>query len=107
MILDTRHLFLKLLATLEVNVVCDVGSLNGADALRFRAMRPGADVYAFEANPHNERRMRADGRLARARIDVVPLASPARASMASSRRGCRARRPSRCGSTWKARPSKH
>jgi FkbM family methyltransferase len=73
-ILDTRRLFLRLLRTLEIDVACDVGSLNGADALRFRAARPDAHIYAFEANPVNERRMRASAALGRARIEVVPLA---------------------------------
>lgn len=74
MILDTRHLFLRLLRTFDVEVVCDIGSLNGADALRFRAARPAATIFAFEANPANERRMRASAALGRARIEVVPLA---------------------------------
>jgi FkbM family methyltransferase len=73
-ILDTRRLFLRLLSTLDIEVACDVGSLNGADALRFRAARPDADIFAFEANPVNERRMRASATLGRARIDIVPLA---------------------------------
>ncbi len=74
MILDTRRLFLRLLRLLDIDVVCDVGSLNGADALRFRAARPQADIFAFEANPVNEQRMRATAALSRARIDIQPLA---------------------------------
>jgi FkbM family methyltransferase len=73
-ILDTSHLFLRLLRTLDVDVVCDVGSLNGADALRFRTVRPDAAIFAFEANPVNERRMRASAALARACVEVVALA---------------------------------
>jgi FkbM family methyltransferase len=73
-ILDTRHLFLRLLRTFAVDVVCDVGSLNGADALRFRGVRSAAAIFAFEANPVNERRMRASPALGCARIEVVPLA---------------------------------
>ncbi len=74
MILDTRQLFLRLLRVLDVDVVCDVGSLNGADSLRFRHARPDATIFAFEANPANAQRMRTARVLERARIEVVPLA---------------------------------
>ena len=36
LILDTRRLFCRLLRTLEIETVCDVGSMDGSDALRFR-----------------------------------------------------------------------
>jgi hypothetical protein len=34
---DTAKLFIRLSRALRIDVVCDVGSLNGADALAFRA----------------------------------------------------------------------
>ncbi len=74
MILDTRHLFLKLLRTLEIDTVCDVGSLDGTDALRFRRMLPAAEVIAFEPNPRNFDLMAADQRLPRERIRILPFA---------------------------------
>jgi FkbM family methyltransferase len=75
MILGTRHLFLALLRTLRIDTACDVGSMNGAEALAFRRARPGARVCAFEPNPGNLRLMRADARLAAASVEVMPYAA--------------------------------
>jgi FkbM family methyltransferase len=75
MILGTRHLFLRLLDTLSIDLVCDVGSMNGADALAFRRARPRARVVAFEPNPHNLEAMRADTRLPLACIELLPFAA--------------------------------
>jgi len=74
MLIDTRHWFLKVLRPLGVDVVCDIGSLNGADALQFRRVAPAARVLAFEANPENVRLMQAAEPLMRGRIEVFPLA---------------------------------
>jgi FkbM family methyltransferase len=74
LIVDTRRLFLKLLRTFEIDTVCDVGSLDGAEALRFRRALPAADLIAFEPNPHNFELMAADRRLPRERIRVLPFA---------------------------------
>jgi hypothetical protein len=38
--LNTRLLFLALLRDLDIDVICDVGSMNGSDALAFRRRRP-------------------------------------------------------------------
>lgn len=75
MILGTRHLFLRLLDTLSIDMVCDVGSMNGADALAFRRARPRARVVALEPNPHNLECMRGDARLRRAGIELLPFAA--------------------------------
>src|SRR5688572_12876775 len=74
MSLSTGRLFTALLRPLRIDVVCDIGSLNGADALRFRRALPKADIMAFEANPHNYRAMLATPALRRARIEVLPCA---------------------------------
>jgi FkbM family methyltransferase len=74
LILDTRRLFLKLLRTFEIDTVCDVGSMDGADALRFRRVLPAAEVIAFEPNPRNFDLMATDERLARQRIRILPFA---------------------------------
>lgn len=74
MIVDTQRLFLKLLRTLPIDTVCDVGSLDGTDALRFRRALPAAEVIAFEPNPHNFDLMAADERLPRQRIRILPFA---------------------------------
>ena len=74
MIASTGWLFRKLLGALRIDVVCDVGSMNGRDALAFREAAPQATLYAFEANPCNVAAMRADRRLARSGIEIVPSA---------------------------------
>jgi FkbM family methyltransferase len=73
--MDTRLLFLKLLETLEVEVICEVGSMDGTDALRFRRTRDTADIIALEPNPANFMGMQADAALAQAGIEVVPAAA--------------------------------
>jgi FkbM family methyltransferase len=72
---NTRELFLALLRELEIDVVCDVGSMNGDDALAFRARLPHASILAIEANPANLASMQADARLRAARIDIVGAAA--------------------------------
>lgn len=74
MIVDTRRLFLKLLRTFEIDTACDVGSLDGSDALRFRRVLPKAEVVAFEPNPRNFELMATDKRLTRQRIRILPFA---------------------------------
>jgi FkbM family methyltransferase len=75
MIVNTQRLFTRLLASSRINVVCDVGSMNGADALNFRDAVPQASVYAFEPNPGNLQLMRANRALQERNIQVVPLAA--------------------------------
>ncbi|HEX6998502.1 MAG TPA: FkbM family methyltransferase [Gammaproteobacteria bacterium] len=75
MILDTRALFLRLLRTLEIATVCDVGSMDGADALRFRRALPRAAILALEPNPRNVALMQADDGLARHAIAILPFAA--------------------------------
>src|SRR5215469_358330 len=75
MIVNTRRLFTRLLSRLQISAVCDVGSMNGADALAFRAAAPQSSIYALEPNPHNFRRMVADRALHERNIRVEPLAA--------------------------------
>jgi FkbM family methyltransferase len=75
MILDTRHMFTTLLSKMQINAICDVGSMDGADALTFRAAAPQASIYALEPNPHNLRLMNADWVLQEHHIGVWPLAA--------------------------------
>ena len=70
MILDTGRLFERLLQPFAIDVVCDIGSLNGADALRFRRCAPRAEITAYEANPDNYRAMAASQALRRAQINL-------------------------------------
>jgi len=74
MIANTQNLFLKLLSVMQINVICDVGSMNGEDALAFRVASPRATIFAFEPNPENLRLMRADPALREHHIEVVPQA---------------------------------
>ncbi len=82
MIVNTRRLFCRLLRTLDIATVCDVGSMDGADALRFRRVLPHAAILALEPNPRNHALMAADDRLQRARIKVLPVAASDRSSEA-------------------------
>lgn len=74
MIANTRRLFSWLLRPMRIEVVCDVGSMDGADALRFRERLPSARIYAFEANPENYKRMAVDPALRERSIQVLPFA---------------------------------
>lgn len=74
MIANTQQLFVKLLSVMQINAICDVGSMNGEAALAFRAAAPGASIFAFEPNPENLRLMRAGPTLREQHIQVVPLA---------------------------------
>lgn len=75
MIVNTRRLFVRLLARMQIGAVCDVGSMNGADALTFRDAVPDSTVYAFEANPDNFRSMEANRAFHERNIQLVPLAA--------------------------------
>ena len=80
MILNTGRLFRRLLRTLDIQTVCDIGSMDGADALRFRRMLPDATILALEPNPDNYALMQADPRLATQSITCLPLAASNRAA---------------------------
>jgi FkbM family methyltransferase len=75
MILNTRRLFKKLLGPLEVDAIFDVGSMDGADAMQFRAAAPAARIYAFEPHPGNFGSMQRSDTLRAGRIVLVPLAA--------------------------------
>lgn len=81
-VLKTKYLFLNLLYFFRPGVVLDVGSMNGADSLRFRRMAPDARLFAYEANPHLYRAMQENPEIARAGIQVANMAvSPAPGSI--------------------------
>ncbi len=75
MVINTSWFFGRLLQKMHVDVVCDVGSMDGADALRFRDARPSAKIYAFEVNPDNLQLMKNDPRLRTRDIQVVGMAA--------------------------------
>jgi FkbM family methyltransferase len=82
LIVDTRRLFCRLLRVFDVATVCDVGSMDGADALRFRRELPAGAILALEPNPRNFALMAADEQLRRHGIRVFPVAASDRASTA-------------------------
>jgi FkbM family methyltransferase len=59
---------------MQISVICDVGSMDGGDALVFRHSVPEASVYAFEPNPRNFALMQTNRALKERNIQVVPLA---------------------------------
>ena len=75
MIVNTHRLFARLLPEMRIDAICDVGSMNGADALAFSAAAPQSRVYAFEPNPANLRQMRADRALQERNVEIVEAAA--------------------------------
>lgn len=73
-VVNTRSMFCRLLRILAIKSVCDVGSMDGADALRFRKALPRATIIAFEANPNNYALMADDETLRRRSIKIFPYA---------------------------------
>jgi FkbM family methyltransferase len=73
-VLYTSRLFQKLLRVLRIDTACDIGSRDGLDAAKFRAVLPDARVVAFEPNPGNHDAMRNNPALARANIEIQPMA---------------------------------
>lgn len=75
MIVNTRRLFIELLSRMRIDVICEVGSKDGTDALCFRRAVPAADIYALEANPENLRLMRSNPELGLRNINILGLAA--------------------------------
>jgi FkbM family methyltransferase len=71
---NTGNFFTSLLKRLNVDCVCDIGSLDGTQAVRFRNALPGTRIFAFEANPHNFASMSAHPVIRDSRITLVPHA---------------------------------
>jgi len=77
-IVKTKYLFLILLRILKPALVLDVGSLDGADSLRFRRMLPKASLLAFEANPYLYQNLIHNRAIQEAGISVINKAVCAR-----------------------------
>jgi 2-O-methyltransferase len=75
MIVNSPRLFSQLLSALRIDLVADVGSMNGADALAFRRVLPEAAIYAFEPNPRNAALMLSNESLEKGNVHVVPMAA--------------------------------
>jgi FkbM family methyltransferase len=65
MYLNTHHLFEGVLKILKPDIILDVGSRDGQEALRFKNLCPSSTVVAYEANPHQFRKMAVNPLLAR------------------------------------------
>jgi FkbM family methyltransferase len=74
MIVNVKHVFMRLLPAMKIGTICDVGSMDGADAMRFRSFSPEAVIYAFEPNPENLSVMERNDTLRDRHIHVVPCA---------------------------------
>ena len=74
MLVNTHRLFAELLQPMRIDVVADIGSMDGTDALRFRSAAPAARIHAFEPNPANLQRMSANPALRDQHIEIEPLA---------------------------------
>ncbi len=82
-VLNTRRLFLRLLRELSIEVVADVGSMDGCDALAFARTVPTAIVYAMEPHPRNCAALRASEILRNHRIRIDEVAASDREGSAA------------------------
>ena len=67
---STYWAFYSLILTVRPDIICDVGSCDGTEAIRFKKLRPAADVLAFEANKTNYERITGNDDVTRLKIDV-------------------------------------
>lgn len=73
--LRTKLLFKLLLKFLRPDLVCDVGSMDGSEALWFSRLLPEARIALFEANPVNFQAIAGRNEIARQRIMLVNKAA--------------------------------
>lgn len=66
--------FIRLLEALRPQLVCDIGSMDGAHAIAFKQALPTSRVIAFEANPYNYAEALRKRLLARAGVEWEHLA---------------------------------
>jgi FkbM family methyltransferase len=67
---STYWAFYSLILSVRPDIICDIGSCDGTEALRFKRLRPSADVLAFEANRANYERIIENNNITRLNIDV-------------------------------------
>ncbi len=70
---DTKSLFASLIRKFKCDLVLDIGSRDGKQAMLFKDCLPQARVIAFEANPLNYQRM-AHNSLLTGRVTILPWA---------------------------------
>ena len=54
----TKYLFNSLLFIFKPDLVFDIGSLDGRDAIRVRSLLPNSQIFSFEANSLNYKKMK-------------------------------------------------
>jgi FkbM family methyltransferase len=69
--MNVNALFTCLIKKLDVDCVCDIGSMDGTQSILFRNALPGAEIFAFEANPANYNSMANDADIKSHGIKVV------------------------------------
>ena len=74
MAFNSRYAFHALVSLLRPAVICDVGSCDGTQAVRFKRQVRSARVIAFEANPDNAARIAARPDVRHLGIDLRPMA---------------------------------
>ena len=72
--INTSLLFRLLLKKINPDLVCDVGSMDAGDSIRFRKVLPDARIFAFEANPDNYQSIINNRSVSLANIQVFNLA---------------------------------
>lgn len=76
MYLNTHILFEDILQLLRPDLLFDIGSRDGKEALRFKSLSPSSIVVAYEANPYQTAKMECDEAL----LSAVTLRKAAVAS---------------------------
>lgn len=76
-VIRSKDLFRFFVRRLQPELIFDVGSRDGRDALSFREAAPLARIIACEGNPSLAQAMRDDAQLAAARIEVEHCAAGA------------------------------
>ena len=72
--INTKSLFISLIKEIQSDLILDIGSRDGLDALFFKHSLPKSEVIAFEANPILFEKMISDEILVNNNIKILPYA---------------------------------
>jgi len=73
--LGEKFLFVYLTRHLTPDLIMDIGSRDGSDALNFKRFNPAAEVFAIEANPDLFKKMSDNQQLSEHEVKVFNLAA--------------------------------
>jgi FkbM family methyltransferase len=73
--LGEKFLFVYLTRYLAPDLIMDIGSRDGSDALNFKQFNPNAEVFAIEANPDLFEKMSDNQRLSERGVKIFNLAA--------------------------------